>query len=128
MGDHSRAVALGNAQRRTFVSFHPLTIIKEKAFEVVVRSFLNHKLQQYGVMTKLELDSKAKTIRVELDLRGETVPILIEAGSYAVTEVNGQTFLSVDKFKTSREWLTTMLNEYVVKKPLPIPKAAGIAL
>jgi hypothetical protein len=110
------------------VSFHPLTILKEKAFEVVVRAFLNHKLQQYGVMTKLELDSKAKTIRVELDLNGETTPILIEAGSYAISEVNGQTFISVDKFKTSREWLTTFLNDYAVKKPVAIPKAATMAL
>ena len=79
-------------------------------------------------MTKLELDSKAKTIRVELDLNGETTPILIEVGGYSVSEVNGQTFLSVGKFKTSREWLTTLLNDYAVKKPVAIPKAATMAL
>ena len=79
-------------------------------------------------MTKLELDSKAKTIRLELDLKGETALIQVEARNYVLTQVSGNTFLSVGEFKTSREWLTTLLNQYAAKKPVSIPNAVSLAM
>jgi hypothetical protein len=105
-----------------------LRAAKAAVVEAGLKSALNSKLRPYGTMTKLELDSKAKTIRLELDLEGEPNPILVEIGSYKLEQQPGKAILTLDKITTSRKWLTTLANEHLAKKPLPVPASLAIAL
>src|SRR5438105_11073973 len=64
---------------RRFMPVTMLRNLKDKAAEVVLKAFLNTKIQAYGSLKSLQIDSKAKMLRLELDLLGETSPVTVEA-------------------------------------------------
>jgi len=85
-----------------------------------VKAFINRKIKQYGVMTKLEIDPKKKTLRIELDLKGETSPIVISAGGYELSEKEGSMFIRLQDLESTRPWVAALLNEFAAGKPLKL--------
>ena len=93
-----------------------------------VRLYLNNKFKHYGLMTRLEIDSKNKKISLEVELKGETQPIQLETSNYKLLQKGGQTFIELGEIKCSREWVTMLLaenkvrekiKEYLQSEPLP---------
>ena len=95
---------------------------------LLAKAIINQKIELYGAMTRLEIDSTNKTIRLSLELKGEPAPIEIEVGAYSLEELDGKILLSIHNITTSREWLTGLANEYLINRRIPVPKAAAIAL
>jgi hypothetical protein len=79
-------------------------------------------------MTKLEIDSKSKTIHVQLKLKGESEPITITVGRYEVVDENGTTFLEVKEIAASREWMDVVLRDYVPGRKFEVPHALTLLL
>ena len=44
--------------------------VKDFGSEVGAKLYFNHEYQRYGRMTNIQIDSTAKTIHVELELKG----------------------------------------------------------
>jgi hypothetical protein len=105
-----------------------LTACKNGVVEAVAKAFLNQKLQKFGAVTRLQIDSKGKTIAAELALKGEATPILINVDSYEVQQKAGDTFIVIRSARASREWIGAIVTEFVVGQPLKIPSAVGKAL
>ncbi len=101
---------------------------KEKALDATARLWLQQKLKRFGSMTSLHIDSKLKTIRLELELKGEPSPITVEVENYELLERNDEAFLRINKISTSREWMTVLLREFIPNQQFRIPKALRIAL
>ncbi|MBC8094804.1 MAG: hypothetical protein H7Y43_03220 [Akkermansiaceae bacterium] len=99
---------------------------KDRLMEQAALSFLNSQvLAPFGQATSLRMDSNAKTIRVELDLKGETAPVMIEITGYEVFNEGDRFFLSARSASTSREWLTALANAQLCGKRIEIPEQAG---
>src|SRR6185503_16054340 len=79
-------------------------------------------MADYGKITRLELDSAAKKLHVEVLLRGESQPIQVEIGSYKIEPSDKGVFLTIQQVTTSREWITTLVRQQLVNKPIALPK------
>jgi hypothetical protein len=82
--------------------------VKHTLRDEPVRHLLNSKLGRYGEMLKLEIDSKRKTISLEILPKGEDKPIQVTIGRYEVIE-GGQGGLKLRDIQTSREWMTEII-------------------
>jgi HSP20 family molecular chaperone IbpA len=79
-------------------------------------------------MTELSIDTKKKTARVQLDLRGETEPIEIEITRYSLKIKGEEAQVTVEEVNASREWLVVALRRFVVSRSFRWPAAAGTFL
>ncbi len=107
---------------------NPFTSLKEKALAAGVKAMINREIEDCGVVSELAIDTVRRTIRVELDLKGEPAPITVEVDSYELTEKNGKVYLKVGKVSASREWITAALKKYAVGQRFQLPNAAKLLL
>ena len=105
-----------------------LSSLKQQGVQLSLKAIINRRIKKVGTMTRIEIDPRNKTVNMELDLKGETAPIVIKSAEYALTKTDEGTFIEFKELSASREWLTVVLNEYVAGRPLPIPSAAAVAL
>ncbi len=83
-------------------------------------------------MINLKIDSTNKTLEIELMLKGETAPIKLKA-DYKLVDEAGGLFLEIHNSEcASKEWLTALLNESLVKEnmrfKLPLEKVLKFCL
>lgn len=105
-----------------------LTTIKDKAVQFALRTWFQLKCNKFGNMTSLQINSKIKTIQLDLELKGETSPIKISISRYELTEEGGKTYLCVGEIETSREWINVLLANYLKERRFEVPSAVKIAL
>ncbi len=102
--------------------------LKDKAVALSARALINRKIASFGEVTDVQIDIQRKTARLEVQLKGETDPISVEAGAYEVSVDGDQTFISFSQMRASREWLGIALNEYLSGRKFPVPSAVRAAL
>ena len=107
---------------------NPFTLLKERALQAAAKAFINREIKGFGVVTELAIDTSKKTMRVELDLIGEASRIMINVASYELSEKNGEIHIAVQNVTASREWITAVLNKYVVSRTFQLPNAARMLL
>lgn len=99
---------------------------KDRLVEQAALSYLNSQLlAPFGRATRLRIDSVAKSLAIELDLKGEAVPVNIEIQDYEISETQGRYFLLVRNARTSREWLTALAEKQFCGQRIEIPEQAG---
>jgi hypothetical protein len=84
----------------------------------IIRRIFNIKMERYGQMLKLDINSKDKTIDLEVLLRGEASPLHIHIGHYEIKS-GEESGVKISKIQTSREWITDLIHalapEHMVK-------------
>jgi len=103
-----------------------LTALKERALEATIKRLLNQKFEAFGSVTSLRIDSTQRTISGQLSLKGETQPIEIKIGSYEVIQENGVSYVSFQNLHASKEWIGSVLNEYVAGRRFKMPNAVKL--
>jgi hypothetical protein len=100
-----------------------LNSAKDRLLSQGAKARLNHLLRKYGTMLDFRLNTTERTLSVSMHLRGEENPINITVHEYALVTKEGRTFVEIDgsKIETSREWLTTLIQDQVGRRSLPIP-------
>ena len=78
-------------------------------------------LKPYGSITKLKLDTTARTLEAELELKGETAPLRLHVQEYEIRQEGDRAFVVIKSIDTSREWLTTLARDFAVDKPFELP-------
>lgn len=101
---------------------------KEKIIQASAKAFLNGKIAEFGTITSLSLDPRARTASITADLKGETTLIQIDVEAFELLELDGEPHVRVLSVATSREWLTCALRQYVVGRSLKIPRGAASLL
>lgn len=96
--------------------------------EATVKRHINQKIEAFGSVTSLQIDSKQRTISAQLALKGETQPIAIKIGAYEVIQENGVAYISFQNFHASKEWIGNVLNEYLAGRRFKVPGAVKMAL
>jgi hypothetical protein len=95
--------------------------IKDSALSKGAKAAVNMQIKEYGRMLKLDLDSKTKSIVLEVMLEGETEPLQVEVSRYELREENGKYLLKLFGIKTSRTWINTLAVHYLEGKAFNIP-------
>lgn len=102
--------------------------IKDKAVVVAARSQLQRHLEGFGEITRLELDSRAKTLEAEVMLKGEAAPVSLRVGRYEIRRRGAEAWLVVDEVTASRAWITAAAAKHVSGREFRLPAAAASAL
>jgi hypothetical protein len=95
--------------------------LKDRALGKAVRTAINIQIKKYGKMLKFNLDSKNKSITLEVMLEGEKEALHIDISCYELTEKEGRYFLKIYGVKTSRAWINTFAEAYLEGKAFEIP-------
>lgn len=93
-----------------------------------LRAWLNSRFEQLGRMTSLQIDSQTKTLRFELELKGETQPLTVHVGRYQLIEQGEKTWLQLGQINTSREWLNALVASCFPEPQFEVPALVKMAL
>lgn len=100
--------------------------VKDKVIEYAALSYLNATLlEPYGRATRLEVNSVARSMKMSLELKGETVPIELELTEYEIAQEDGRYFALVKGIRTSREWLTVFARDQLCNRRFELGPKAG---
>jgi hypothetical protein len=102
--------------------------LKQRAVEVTAKRLINRRIAPFGSVTSLHIDSKERTLFAQLALKGETQPIEIKIGSYEVIQENGLDYIIFQNLHASKEWIGSILNEYVAGRRFKVPAMVRLAL
>jgi hypothetical protein len=77
-------------------------------------------LKKYGKITKLEIDKENKTIKADLDLKGEKECIQIKLSNYRLIQEDGKNpVFEPGTIEVSREWLDALLKTLAKTSVIP---------
>lgn len=107
--------------RETFKEF--LHSAKDAGASFLVERYVDHRIQPYGRMINLSIDSRNSKIRLEAMPKGETEPLIVTVEEYQVTTApNGDLSLVIKKIGASREWIDALLKDFATDKSIPLPE------
>jgi hypothetical protein len=95
---------------------------KDAALEHALRLFLRQKMQRYGEIRELKLDTSAKVLSAEVQLLGDPLPLTISEAHYRLEKRGDTTWVIVHGIRVSREWAQNLLEDYFREIPLKIPE------
>lgn len=95
--------------------------------EFLIAKAINILYRRFGKVLKLNIDSKAKVIDVDVLLKGETEPIKIRVGHYDV-RTGDKPGLALSEIQTSRPWMTEIAAAIGSEIFVPIEKAKFLEL
>ncbi|EHJ46650.1 hypothetical protein DFW101_0633 [Solidesulfovibrio carbinoliphilus subsp. oakridgensis] len=102
---------------------------KDKSLSKLLLSSARQFLREYGEVRDLALDTKARSIRVEVLPVGESEPIKVAVEGYGLTtDSTGRGWLTFTSLSTSREWLTLLAAKVLPDKRLPLPPGAPMGI
>jgi hypothetical protein len=101
-----------------------LNSLKDTALSATVRQFLGSKLDGYGKIEQLKIDTKNHLIEVEVRLEGENAPVHVTLRGYEIIEKDGVTRISAPTgaFTASRPWLGKLLNAQLAGRDFVVPE------
>lgn len=106
-----------------------LSTAKDRVLEQMALAYLNgNLLAPYGRATSLRINSSAKTICIEAELKGESSPVRIEVNDYEIKQEGSRYLARVKGVSTSREWLTTLAMKHLRNVPFELPAQVGALL
>ena len=94
---------------------------KGLALSMAIKKVVNMKIDKFGEVSKLEFNTDAKTIDIEVKLKGETETLKVFIDKYNIREEESKHYLVVNHIKSSKEWLTSVLEEYVNNEKFEVP-------
>jgi len=98
-----------------------LARLKDAALEKTLLAFLRPKLERYGDVYSLTLDTSAKIVTAEIRLHGDPESITVSQARYRVEQKGPDTFLIVHDVKISKEWAQNLLEDHFREIPIKIP-------
>ncbi|MEY2465866.1 MAG: hypothetical protein QOD03_387 [Verrucomicrobiota bacterium] len=98
---------------------------KDRIVEQAALSYLNTTIAPYGRATNLRIDSTARSIHLEVELKGETAPVRIEISDYEFLSEGERYFVTAKGIQTSREWLTILARDRLINQRFELPQQAG---
>ena len=95
---------------------------KDWVMEKAAAAMLNQAvLKPYGTLTRLKLDTTARTIDAELELKGETQPVRLQVQAFEIIKEGAEAYFVIQGLTTSREWLTVLARDFAVGRKFKIP-------
>jgi hypothetical protein len=87
----------------------------------LIKKTFNRKIMRYGTVLNLNLDSKNKSITLDVLLAGEESPLKLEIGRYDIISHDDKYYLEINDVSTSRLWLNVLADETLNGEKIEIP-------
>ena len=87
----------------------------------LLRYVLNNKLKEFGMVTSILIDSKSKSITIEVELKGEDRPIRIKIKEYVIEPAGDGSLIKIGNISFSREWMDVVARKFLANAKLSIP-------
>jgi hypothetical protein len=97
---------------------------KDATVGFAARAAINSKLRGIGEVTDLAIDTKNKSMRVRVELIGESEPIEVNVTEYYLRRSDRGSKITIESATASRQWVDIALQQFVVGKSFPIPPQA----
>ena len=81
---------------------------------------INLTIKDYGDMIEFKLDHNKKNLYAKILLKGEDTPIELNIERYQIDIDLG--YIKILSANTSKEWLDAILNNFIINKPINVPK------
>ncbi len=101
---------------------------RDRAVEAAARGFISQKIQRFGELKRLELDTRQKRMELEVALKGEVSPVNLTIDGYEVVRRGSEAYLVVRQVRASREWIALAAEEYAVGQEFKLPASAAAVL
>jgi hypothetical protein len=101
--------------------------LRDAGVSAVARWAINRHIRSYGKVLKSRIDSKSKTIELELWLKGERENISAKLEGYEIIHVHNASFIRYKRISASREWMNSVVQNLIPRK-LEIPRLAAKAI
>ena len=95
--------------------------MKDMALSKGAKVAINKQIEAFGKVTALSLDTKNKSIELDVMLEGELATLHVSVGKYEITGEVGSKKLRVSKISTSRKWINTLVAKYLESKSFDLP-------
>jgi len=90
--------------------------------------FINARIERYGRVQELKIDTRGKTAEAMCLLHGEATPIGFKLANYTVETVDGKKFIEVGEFSCTRPWLQRLLDDFAKNRRIELPAWAAALL
>lgn len=100
--------------------------LKGQLVSLAAKQFLSSYLKDYAKMLNFSVEPSTRTISLELLPKGEASPIKVTLTGYEILQNGtGATSIRFAQTAASREWIDTLLAEYLRGKPIVLPAQAA---
>ncbi len=96
-----------------------LSRLKDAALEQTIVMLLRPKLQRYGELRNLRLDTMERRVSAELRLLGDPIPIEISEARYRVEAREDACILTFFEIRTTKPWLQNLIDDRFPEITLP---------
>ena len=104
------------------------TATKDAVASKVARTYVNGMIARYGHVRELKIDSRAKTVALVCELKGETEPVTVHVEAYRIVAEGELRFIEITACSCTRVWLQNLLHDHVRDRRLKLPAWAAAAL
>jgi hypothetical protein len=104
------------------------TNIKDKISSAAGSSILKKKIERYGKMIDLKIDSEKKNIFIQLSLKGETEPLEIMVNEYHLEKQGNDEYIIIEDVTISKEWMNLLASDLLKQKEFRLPGGIVTAL
>ena len=94
---------------------------KDATNSKLFKTVLNQMLKSYGTVLAFKIDSKDRSFLIELMMKGEKLPIIIDITSYEFIKHEEYTSVVMYEMKTNREWMQTLMDMFIINKEFELP-------
>lgn len=92
------------------------------------QTYINEKLARYAEVQRLHILSGEGKMEVVCKLHGESEPISVEIGRYAIEGHGNEKMLRLADCRCERPWVQNLLTDFVEHRSFPLPSWAAAAL
>ena len=104
------------------------TAAKDAVASQAARTYVNGLIARYGHVRELKIDSRAKTVALVCELKGETDPVIVHVEAYRIVADGELRFVEITACSCSRVWLHNLLHDHLRDRRLKLPAWAAAAL
>ena len=95
--------------------------IKDVALSKTLKVAMNRMMKSYGEVLSFQIDSKTKSLKIEVMLEGEYDALDVDIAHYHLIKKEEGYFVSLKGIHTSRPWINTLATDYLEGKLFEIP-------
>lgn len=95
--------------------------VKDSALSLLVKKFVNDRFPQYGEVQECEVDTDNNRVWVSCLLKGDSAPTEASIERYEIVREEDGSYIRLKQFSSSREWLTAILDRYLLDKQFRLP-------
>ncbi len=95
---------------------------KDYAITMVLRPMLEKRIQKYGQIRDLTLDSAIRRVEIKILPLGELDPVTVTVEKFDLVSEGSTDYVVIRQASASRPWIGALIEDFLVGKKFVIPE------